>query len=140
MEETASELSLKGKHVLLVDDVELNREIAQMMLEKAGCEVDTCVNGQEAVDYMSQACDKKVDFILMDLMMPVMDGLEATRLIRGLADQEASQAIIIALTANAMNETKQEIVTAGMNGMLNKPFDVKALKQVLAEVLQQNNK
>lgn len=131
---------LKGKHVLLVDDVELNREIAQMMLEKAGCEVDTCVNGQEAVDYMSQACDKKVDFILMDLMMPVMDGLEATRLIRGLADQEASQAIIIALTANAMNETKQEIVTAGMNGMLNKPFDVKALKQVLAEVLQQNNK
>ena len=111
-----------------------------MMLEKAGFEVTCCVNGQEAVDYMAQAKAGSVDLVLMDLMMPVMDGLEATRLIRGLADQEASQAIIIALTANAMNETKQEIVTAGMNGMLNKPFDVKALKQVLAEVLQQNNK
>ena len=134
------QLELKGKHVLLVDDVELNREIAQMMLEKAGCEVDTCVNGQEAVDYMAQAPKKKVDFVLMDLMMPVMDGLEATRLIRRLPDKESAQTLIIALTANAMNETKQEIVTAGMNGMLNKPFDVKALKQVLAEVLQQNNK
>ncbi len=131
------QLELKGKHVLLVDDVELNREIAQMMLEKAGCEVDTCVNGQEAVDYMAQAPKKKVDFVLMDLMMPVMDGLEATRLIRRLPDKESAQTLIIALTANAMNETKQEIVTAGMNGMLNKPFDVKALKQVLAEVLRQ---
>ena len=135
VEETASELSLKGKHVRLVDDVELNREIAQMMLEKAGCEVDTCVNGQEAVDYMSQACDKKVDFILMDLMMPVMDGLEATKLIRCLADKEAAQTIIIALTAN---ETKQEIVAVGMNGMLNKPFDVKALQGVLWEILQRS--
>ena len=69
--------------------------------------------------------------------MPVMDGLEATKLIRCLADKKAAQTIIIALTANVMNETKQEIVTAGMNGMLNKPFDVKALKQVLAEVLRQ---
>lgn len=74
----------------------------------------------------------------MDLMMPVMDGLEATKLIRCLADKEAAQTIIIALTANAMNETKQEIVAVGMNGMLNKPFDVKALQGVLWEILQRS--
>ena len=132
----AAELSFKGKHVLLVDDVELNREIAQMMLEKAGFEVTTCVNGQEAVDYMSQAKGAKVDLILMDLMMPVMDGLEAARMIRRLPDKEAAQKVIIALTANAMNETKQEVLEAGMDGMLNKPFDVNALKRVLQEVWQ----
>ena len=134
-EESANELSLEGKHVLLVDDVELNREIAQMMLEKAGCEVDCCVNGQEAVDYMSKM-PKKVDFILMDLMMPVMDGLEAAKLIRRLPEQGAAGTIIIALTANALNETKQEILASGMNGMLNKPFNVEALKQVLRDILQ----
>ena len=133
-EESANELSLEGKHVLLVDDVELNREIAQMMLEKAGCEVDCCVNGQEAVDYMLKM-PKKVDFILMDLMMPVMDGLEAAKLIRRLTEQEAAGTVIIALTANALNETKQEILAAGMNGMLNKPFNMEALKQVLRDIL-----
>ena len=122
--------------MLLVDDVELNREIAQMMLEKAGFEVSTCVNGQEAVDYMSQPRGAKVDLILMDLMMPVMDGLEATRMIRCLPDKEVAQKVIIALTANAMNETKQEVLEAGMDGMLNKPFDVNALQRVLQEVWQ----
>ena len=135
-EAKAAELSFKGKHVLLVDDVELNREIAQMMLEKAGFEVSTCVNGQEAVDYMSQPRGAKVDLILMDLMMPVMDGLEATRMIRCLPDKEVAQKVIIALTANAMNETKQEVLEAGMDGMLNKPFDVNALQRVLQEVWQ----
>ena len=135
-EAKAAELSFKGKHVLLVDDVELNREIAQMMLEKAGFEVSTCVNGQEAVDYMSQPRGAKVDLILMDLMMPVMDGLEAARMIRCLPDKEVAQKVIIALTANAMNETKQEVLEAGMDGMLNKPFDVNALQRVLQEVWQ----
>ena len=135
---------LDGRHIYIQsmlnarsDDIEGSVRQA-VELEKAGCEVDTCVNDQEAVDYMSQACDKKVDFILMDLMMPVMDGLEATKLIRCLADKEAAQTIIIALTANAMNETKQEIVAVGMNGMLNKPFDVKALQGVLWEILQRS--
>ena len=78
---------------------------------------------------------KKVDFILMDLMMPVMDGLEAAKLIRRLTEQEAAGTVIIALTANALNETKQEILAAGMNGMLNKPFNMEALKQVLRDIL-----
>ena len=127
---------LQGKHVLLVDDVELNREIAQMMLEKAGAEVTCCVNGQEAVDYMAQAKADSVDFVLMDLMMPIMDGLEASKLIRKLSDKAVAQTIIIALTANAMEETKQEVLEAGLDGMLNKPFDVESLRQVLQEILQ----
>ena len=133
--EDAQELDCTGQHVLLVDDVELNREIAQMMLEKAGFTVDCCANGQEAVEYMAQAEAQSVDFILMDLMMPVMDGLEAARLIRRLPDKAVAQTIIIALTANAMNETKQEVLAAGMNDMLNKPFNVEALRQVLQEVM-----
>ncbi|MGM9570089.1 MAG: response regulator [Phascolarctobacterium sp.] len=133
-EAAEEQLELKGKHVLLVDDVELNREIAQMMLEKAGFEVTCCVNGQQAVDYMAQAKDKQVDLVLMDLMMPVMDGIEAAKLIRRLPDGAVAKTTIIALTANAMNETKQEVLEAGMDGMLNKPFDVQALKRVLQEV------
>lgn len=85
---------------------------------------------------MSQPRGAKVDLILMDLMMPVMDGLEATRMIRCLPDKEVGQKVIIALTANAMNETKQEVLEAGMDGMLNKPFDVNALQRVLQEVWQ----
>ena len=84
---------------------------------------------------MAQAEAQSVDFILMDLMMPVMDGLEAARLIRRLPDKAVAQTIIIALTANAMNETKQEVLAAGMNDMLNKPFNVEALRQVLQEVM-----
>lgn len=133
-EAAEEQLELKGKHVLLVDDVELNREIAQMMLEKAGFEVTCCVNGQEAVDYMAQAKAGSVDLVLMDLMMPVMGGIEAAKLIRRLPDEAVAKTIIIALTANAMNETKQEVLEAGMDGMLNKPFDVQALKRVLQEV------
>ncbi|MGM9582213.1 MAG: hybrid sensor histidine kinase/response regulator, partial [Phascolarctobacterium sp.] len=130
-----AQVQLQGKHVLLVDDVELNREIAQMMLAKAGVEVTCCVNGQEAVDYMAHAQPGSIDFVLMDLMMPVLDGLEAARMIRRLPDQELAQTVIIALTANALAETKKEVLESGMNGMLNKPFDVEALKRVLQEVL-----
>ena len=135
-EVAVAEVKLEGKHVLLVDDVELNREIAQMMLEKAGAEVNCCVNGQEAVDYMAHAQPGSIDFVLMDLMMPVLDGLEAARMIRRLPDKEIGQTVIIALTANALAETKKEVLEAGMNGMLNKPFDVESLKRVLQEALQ----
>ena len=135
-EVAVAEVKLEGKHVLLVDDVELNREIAQMMLEKAGAEVTCCVNGQEAVDYMAHAQPGSIDFVLMDLMMPVLDGLEAARMIRRLPDKEIGQTVIIALTANALAETKKEVLEAGMNGMLNKPFDVESLKRVLQEALQ----
>ena len=83
---------------------------------------------------MAQAKAGSVDLVLMDLMMPIMDGIEAAKLIRRLPDEAVAKTIIIALTANAMNETKQEVLEAGMDGMLNKPFDVQALKRVLQEV------
>ena len=85
---------------------------------------------------MAHAQPGSIDFVLMDLMMPVLDGLEAARMIRRLPDKEIGQTVIIALTANALAETKKEVLEAGMNGMLNKPFDVESLKRVLQEALQ----
>ena len=127
---------LKKLKILLADDEAILRLDLREMLTDAGHEViGEAANGEEAVKL---ARELKPEFIIMDVKMPVMDGLEATKLIRCLADKEAAQTIIIALTANAMNETKQEIVAVGMNGMLNKPFDMKALQGVLWEILQRS--
>lgn len=127
-------LESHGKRVLVVDDVELNREIAQIMLEEAGFEVECCTNGREAVDFMAQAEQGSIDFILMDLLMPVMDGIEAAKQIRALPNKAIAQTTIIALTANEMHETQQEVLEAGMNAMLNKPFNVEALLKTLKEL------
>ena len=123
----------KGKKMLLVDDVKLNREIAALILQRAGVEVTMLADGKEAVDYMCSAKGDKVDAILMDLMMPGMDGFEATRLIRTMTDKKKAGVPIIALTASAFEENKQQAIAAGMNGHIAKPISVESMAAELAK-------
>ena len=126
----------KGKHVLLVDDVELNREIAEFMLSNLGLSVTCLEDGKNAVLYMQNAQPGDVDIILMDIMMPNMDGYTAARLIRNLADKNVANTPIIALTANAFEETKREVLAAGMNGHLAKPINTAELVAALKSMLR----
>ena len=126
--------SLAGKEVLLVEDNDLNMEIAQIVLTKAGLVVDTAENGQEAV---AKASAKRYDVILMDIQMPVMNGYEATRAIRQLENKELAQVPIIAMTANAFQEDKQKALSEGMNGHVAKPLNVDALLTAMREALGQ---
>ena len=123
-----------GKKVLLVDDVELNREIAAVILEEAGMVVETAVNGQEAVEAVKNS-NGKFDLVLMDIMMPVMDGYQATREIRKLSDPALANIPIIAMTANAFEEDKVAAIEAGMNYHLGKPFQIEKLYQVMKQFL-----
>ncbi|MDO4493588.1 MAG: response regulator [Clostridia bacterium] len=134
-ESGAEAASFAGKRVLLVDDVELNREIAVAVLEEEGLAVDTAVNGREAVDKVAGAAAGTYGLILMDVMMPVMDGYEATRTIRSLPDPEKANIPIIAMTANAFEEDRRMSMEAGMNEHLSKPFRVDRLIEVLAKYL-----
>ena len=121
---------LGGLHVLLVEDNELNREIAQELLETMGAEVDCAENGKEAVDQFTASEPGRYDVVLMDLQMPVMDGLEASRQIRG-SGREDQNVPIFALSANDGEEDIRNIREAGMNGHLSKPFDVGKVYQFL---------
>lgn len=122
--QAAADLSIfKGKHVLLVDDVELNREIGEYILSSAGFEVTALDDGKHAYEYMQKAKPGEVDLILMDLMMPIMDGYTAARLIRNLPDKAVANVPILALTANAFEDTKKDVLAAGMNGHLAKPIN-----------------
>ena len=124
--------TLAGKEVLLVEDNELNMEIAQIVLTKAGMVVDTAENGQVAV---TKASAKRYDVILMDIQMPVMNGYEATRAIRQFENKELAQVPIIAMTANAFQEDKQRALNEGMDGHVAKPLNVEMLLQVMQEAL-----
>lgn len=126
----------KGKRVLLVDDVELNREIAVAILEEAGLEVESAENGKEAVEYVSGAKPGYIDLILMDVMMPVMDGYQAAREIRSLPDESLSHIPIIAMTANAFEEDRQAALDAGMNDHLAKPFQIGQLYKMMKQYLK----
>ncbi len=123
-----------GKKVLLVDDVELNREIAVAILEEAGINVQTAVNGQEAVDVVKNSSGD-IDLVLMDIMMPIMDGYQATREIRKLDDPVLANIPIVAMTANAFEEDKIAALDAGMNDHLAKPFQIEKLYQVMKQFL-----
>ena len=137
-QQAKADLSIfKGKHVLLVDDVELNREIGEFILSSAGFEVTCLEDGKNAVVYMQNAKPGDVDLILMDLMMPIMDGYTAARLIRNLPDKQVAATPIIALTANAFEDTKQEVMAAGMNGHLAKPINKDELYKNLAGFFEQ---
>jgi PAS domain S-box-containing protein len=122
---TLNELSLKGLSVLVVEDNPVNLKLITMMLLKYGCAVDMCGDGQEA---LSKVKDKRFDLILMDLQMPVMGGVEATRIIRRELNKDIP---IIALTAAAMKEDEEQALAAGMNDYLTKPIEVAKLKAVL---------
>jgi CheY-like chemotaxis protein len=125
------EISVKGMRVLLVEDNELNIEIAQELLEDEEVQVTTAENGQIAVDTFTQAPPDTFDAILMDVMMPVMNGLDATRAIRASNHPEAKTIPIIAMTANAYAEDVSASLAAGMNEHIAKPIDFDRLFTVL---------
>lgn len=121
-----------GKHILLVEDNEFNREVAQEFLEMTGATVESAENGSEGVALFTASETGQYDIILMDVQMPVMDGYEATRAIRASVHPDANSIPILAMTANAFNEDVAAAVAAGMNGHIAKPIDVTALYRLLA--------
>ncbi len=123
--------SHEGKRVLLVEDNELNREIAQELLSFIGVQVETAADGKEAVDRMAQSAPGTFDLIFMDIQMPVMDGYEAARAIRGLDRPDAKTVPIIAMTANAFADDIHRAQEAGMNGHVAKPVEVAKLQEAL---------
>ena len=125
--------SLKGLKVLLVEDNELNVFVAKTILEKMKCDVDIAENGEKAVEKFKESAQQFYDVILMDVHMPVMDGLEATRQIRQLERKDASSVPIIAMTADAFDKEKKKTLDAGMNNHLAKPINPSVLYEVLSE-------
>ncbi|MCM1054262.1 MAG: response regulator [Bacteroides sp.] len=134
-EETA-EVPLRAGRILLTEDNELNQEIALAILTEAGFEVDVANNGQIALDMLERADPDHYQIVLMDIQMPVMNGYEAAKNIRRLGDKKKSSIPIIAMTANAFEEDKQEALRSGMNGHIAKPIDVKNLFDVLDRILK----
>lgn len=129
--------SFIGKRVLLAEDNDINREIAEEILGQTGMVIDTVINGRQAVDRFAASEVDEYDLIFMDLQMPVMDGLEATRTIRRLKRRDAAEVPIVAMTANAFVEDVEETRAAGMNGHLAKPLDIDLLNQVLDRYLSE---
>ena len=125
----------KGKHILLVEDNELNREIAQEILCEYGFRVDTAENGAVAVEKVSTAAPGSYDLVLMDVQMPVMDGYTATRQIRALGDLALAKIPILAMTANAFDEDRRNALESGMTGFLSKPIVIGDLVQELRKIL-----
>ena len=134
--ETEEAVSFEGKKILLVEDNELNQEIAVEILQETGFVLDVADDGAVAVEMMKNAKAGQYDLILMDIQMPIMNGYEATREIRALDDPDVANIPIIAMTANAFDEDKKLALDAGMNGHIAKPIDVSILLEVLQEVLQ----
>ena len=125
----------KDRHILLVEDNELNREIAQEILREYGFRVDTAENGEVAVEKVSTAAPGSYDLVLMDVQMPVMDGYTATRKIRALDDPARAKIPILAMTANAFDEDRCNALESGMNGFLSKPIVISDLVQELHKIL-----
>ena len=125
-----------GKKLLVVEDNELNLEIASTLLKEAGFAVDTAENGKIAVEKVEAASADRYDLILMDIQMPEMDGYEATRRIRALPDTKKAALPIVAMTANAFEDDRKNALRAGMNGHIAKPLDIQKLFQVLSELLK----
>ena len=125
----------RGKHILLVEDNELNREIALEILRECGFRVDTAENGAVAVEKIRTAAPGDYDLVLMDVQMPVMDGYTATQKIRALDDPALANLPIIAMTANAFDEDRRSALESGMNGFLSKPIVIGDLVQTLHKLL-----
>ena len=130
-----SENSIKGLHILLAEDNELNMEIAEFVLQNEGAEVSKAWNGEETVELFRKSESGEFDAILMDIMMPVMNGYEATKMIRSLDREDAKVIPIIAMTANAFTEDRLRAKEAGMNEHIAKPFDVKLLVKIIHKLV-----
>ena len=130
-----SEKSIKGLHILLAEDNELNMEIAEFMLQNEGADVIKAWNGQEAVELFRKSEPGEFDVILMDIMMPVMNGYEATKMIRSLDREDAKEVPIIAMTANAFTEDRIRAKAAGMDEHVAKPVDVESLIKVIHKLV-----
>ncbi len=135
MAESAPEPKFAGKRVLLVEDNEFNREIAQEFLEMVGVDVEHAENGEAGVKKFAETEPGYYDLVLMDIQMPVMDGYEATREIRKLARTDAATVPILAMTANSFDEDVANAREAGMNDHIGKPIDVAALFAALDKFL-----
>lgn len=131
--ESESMNDLTGVHILLVEDNEINIYVAELMLEKLGCETVVARNGQEAVERFAASKTDEFGAILMDVRMPVMDGIEATKRIRALSRADAQTVPIIAMTADAFAEERKRTLESGMNYHLSKPIEAKLLERVLCE-------
>lgn len=127
------EKNISGISILLVDDNELNLEVAKELLEAEGAKVTTVWNGKEALDTFEREREGTFDVIIMDIMMPIMDGLEATRRIRQLEKKDAQHIPIIAMTANAFREDIQKSLDAGMNEHISKPVDIETIIMVISK-------
>ncbi|MCR5088267.1 MAG: response regulator [Oscillospiraceae bacterium] len=134
-EKEQEELSLKGMHILLAEDNDINAEIALMILEENGAVADRAEDGQMAVQLFEESEPGTYSAILMDLRMPHMDGLEATGAIRDMARDDAKTVPIIAMTADAFSEDAQRCLNAGMNAHLPKPIDIDVLKRTLIKFI-----
>ncbi len=133
-----SEKSIKGMHVLLAEDNELNMEIAEFLLQNEGAEVTKAWNGQEIVELFRKSESGEFDVILMDIMMPIINGYEATKRIRSLDREDAKKIPIIAMTANAFTEDRIRAKEAGMDEHVAKPIDVELLIKVIHKLVKHN--
>ena len=138
--EEKTETSIQGLHVLLTEDNELNMEIAEFVLQNEGTVVTKAWNGQEAVDIFRKSSPGEFDVILMDIMMPVMNGYEAAKMIRSLDREDAKVIPIIAMTANAFIEDRMRAKEAGMDEHIAKPVDGKLLVKVINELAKHNQR
>ena len=136
MSEAAQEVDFSTKRLLLVEDNQINMEIANMILSQAGFMVETAVNGKIAVDMVAESEPGYYDAILMDIQMPEMDGYEATRAIRAMSDPARANIPILAMTANAFKEDEEATMEAGMQAHIAKPIDVNVMMKALTRVLK----
>ena len=132
------EVSLEGVKVLLCEDNALNRRVAESMLKERGMQTVTAVNGKEAVDIFNSSDIGYFDIILMDIRMPVMNGLDATRMIREADRQDAKTIPVIALTANAYNDEIKLCKEAGMNNHISKPVNIQIFYSVIEDAVLNN--
>ena len=134
-EENGGEIDFTGRRILLVEDNELNREIASEILLDYGLEVESAENGQAALEKLKSGGAGRYDLVLMDVQMPVMNGYEATKAIRQLEDPGLAGITIVAMTANAFHEDRQAALESGMDGFISKPIDVEQLVKTLKGIL-----
>ncbi len=131
-----TQIDYSGKRLLLVEDVELNRELAQVILEEAGFTIESAPDGTDAVSMVEKSEEGYYDAVLMDVQMPVMNGYEATKAIRALHRKDVRNLPIIAMTANAMEEDKEAALKSGMNAHIAKPLDIEVLMSTLQQFIQ----